>query len=235
MEDGSITSLTRFVLTNAIYFKSDWLNQFDKTASAPDDFYVSQNKKVRPIMMRLKGKMPYYQDSKNQVLEMPYKADNLSMVVMMPRNFKSIETLERDFSHALLTDYLGKLKKETVTVSMPKFTIESDIHLKDYLSLMGIKNMFDPFSADLSGATGYKGLFVTHAIHKAYIEVNEEGAEAAAASGISAGFRSLRFDEYYFTANHPFMFAIIHRPSSAILFHGEIVDPTQRVTSSHSK
>ena len=235
MEGGSITSLTRFVLTNAIYFKSDWLNQFDKSASAPDDFYVSQSKKVQPIMMRLKGKMPYYQDSKNKVLEMPYKADNLSMIVMMPRNFKSIETLERDFSHSLLTDYLGKLKKETVTVIMPKFTIESDIHLKDYLSLMGIKNMFDPFSADLSGATGYKGLFVTHAIHKAYIEVNEEGAEAAAATGISAGFRSLRFDEYFFTANRPFMFAIIHRPSSAILFHGEIVDPTQRVTSSRSK
>ena len=235
MESGSVSSLTRLVLTNAIYFKSNWKFKFDEAYTFTDKFYVSKGKTVKADFMTITSKMMYIQDADNMVLEIPYNANNLSMVVILPRDRYGISKLEKTFTDSLVRKYLKNMKKEKVNLLLPKFKLDSDILLKDYLSLMGVMDLFDPSSADLSGITGYKGLYVSHAIHKAYIEVNEQGSEAAAATGIGASFRSIDPDLYLFYADHPFMFTIIHRPTVTMLFNGELVNPTVQKTSSHIK
>ena len=232
MEPKSVNSLTRLVITNAVYFKSNWKYKFDEAYSFKDSFYVSKEKTVKAEFMTMKGKMMFTQDADNMALEIPYHAANLSMIVILPRKLYGIGKLERTFTDALVRKYLKGMKKEKVNLLLPKFKVESDIKLKDFLSLMGVMDLFDPISADLSGITGYKGLHVTHAIHKAFIEVNEQGSEAAAATGIGASFRSFDPELYMFFADHPFMFTIIHRPTITMLFNGEIVDPTVKKTSS---
>ena len=235
LERGSVTPMTRLVLTNAIYFKSNWKYRFDQLQTAKKRFTVSRGKVVDVDMMRAETKLMYTEDTENKVVELPYNDANISMVVILPRDKYGIKKLESSFTDKMLKRYLAKLNNKTVTLWLPKFKIESDIHLKDYLSLMGARDMFDPNDADLRGIVGFKGFFVTHAIHKALVEVNEEGTEAAAATGITAGFRSFNPDEASFIANHPFIFTIIHRPSATILFHGEIVDPTVRETTTNLK
>lgn len=235
MEPGSISGLTRLVITNAVYFKSNWKYKFDAEYTFRDNFFVSKEKTVKVDYMTMKSKMMFTQDAENMVLELPYAAPNLSMIIFLPRELDGIGKLEHSFTDKLLRSYLGKLKEEKINLYLPRFKLDSDTHLKDYLSLMGVTDLFDPIAADLSGITGYKGLFVTHAIHKAYIEVNEQGTEAAAASGIGASTRSFDPDVYLFSADRPFLFSIIHRPTLTMLFNGEIIDPTMEKTSRHHR
>ena len=235
LEPGTVSSLTRLVITNAIYFQSNWKYRFDKSLSYRDNFYVSDEKTVQADFMAMKTKVMLSQDADNMAIELPYSAPNLSMIVILPKSRLGISSLERKFSDNLLRKYLNSMKREKVHVYLPKFTLESELQLKDFLSLMGVRDVFDPANADLSGITGYKGLYVSHAIHKAYVEVNEEGTEAAAATGIGASFRSIETDVYDFNADHPFMFTIIHRPTVTMLFNGEVVDPTVQKTSSRLK
>ena len=231
MEAGSVTGLTRLVLTNAIYFKGNWKYKFDKAFTFKDDFYVSPKKTVKVDYMTIRRKMMFTQDDDNMVLEIPFAAPNLSMIVLLPRDRYGIGNLEHTFSDSVLRSYFRSLKEEKVSLYFPKFTLDSDVKLKDFLTQMGVTHLFDPSTADLSGVTGYAGLYVTHAIHKAHIVVNEDGSEAAAATGIGASFRSIDPDLYILSADHPFLFAIIHRPTVTILFNGEVVDPTMKMPS----
>lgn len=234
LEPGTVRSTTRLVLTNAVYFKRNWKYQFDKAATTSLPFHVSKDNSVQANMMKMTSEIGYTQDASNQVLELPYTTDSISMVVILPKDIEGITKLEKSLDDAMLRQYLQSLRKKKVEISMPKFKLSSDMHLKDYLSLMGVRDIFDPFLADLSGMTGYKGLFITHAIHQGFVDVSEEGTEAAAATGVTAGFRSLVPNIFRFNANHPFMFAIIHKPTNGVLFLGKIVDPTNEKSSPHS-
>ena len=235
MESGSINSFTRLVITNAIYFKSNWKYKFDKAYTFSDNFYVSKEKAVKAKFMTLKAKLMLAQDADNLVVEIPYHAPNLSMIVILPRERFGIRKLELAFTDTMLRKYLADMKQEKVNLFLPKFKLDSDIKLKDFLRTMGVVDLFDPYNADLSGIAGYLGLYVSHAVHDAFIEVNEEGSEAAAATGISASFRSIDPELYMLFADHPFMFVIVHRPSATMLFNGEVVDPTVKKSSSHLK
>lgn len=230
---GSVNALTRFVLTNAIYFKGKWKYQFDKKNTAPLSFSTLQN--GRYVVKRVDAmyrKANVYADgfipsSRYQTMELPYTDESLTMLIVLPStpdNFKRFEQTPEPV--AFLEEMLRKLYRYPSTeldVYLPKFKVTSDLDLKEYLTKMGMKGVFDSSNADLSGITGFKGMYVSKAVHKAFINVDEEGTEAAAATGIGISRTSLSFQ---FIVNRPFFYFIRHVPTGTILFMGKVVDPT---------
>ncbi len=151
LEPGTVRSTTRLVLTNAVYFKRNWKYQFDKSKSAVEKFHVSQDSVVDAKMMKMTSVVGYTADDNNLVIELPYTTDAISMVIILPQEKYGIKRLEASFSDAMLRTYIRSLRKTKVDITLPKFKIKSDIHLKDYLSVMGVRDLFDPFQSDLSG------------------------------------------------------------------------------------
>merc|ERR1719309_1132971 len=178
-------------------------------------------------MMFLKEKLPfnYIPEEGIQIVELPYKGEELSMVILLPEDndggSEPLTKLVENLTPEKLAEWTNKDTMDTMTdilVHLPKFTLEEDYELKDYLAKMGMPDLFSPATADLSGMTGEGGLFLSAVAHKAFVEVNEEGTEAAAAT---AGIAVLcMFREEHFTADHPFLFFIRHNKTKSILFLG---------------
>lgn len=220
-----IDSYTRIVIANAIYFKGKWLNSFKESNTEEKDFTNDFGKVSKIKMMQLfEEKFRYYDDNYLQAIELPYKGDNLSMLVVLPR--KDLNSMN-NFNNSDFNNVLNGLSQETVDLYLPKFKLEVTYNnLKDQLNSLGLKEVFTD-SADLSGFTGERNLYVSDVIHKAFVEVNEEGTEAAAATVIGVKMTSIEMPEEpkVFNANHPFMFYIIDNKTRTILFFGSIVDP----------
>ncbi len=230
LPSGSLKPSNRLVLTNAIYFKGDWQTQFDKTETKDEVFHLSpsQTKKV-PLMHRA-GSFNYFDGGTFQVLEIPYKSDELSMVIFLPKDPGGLPALEQSLTSTNLQQWLGQLSSvPKVIVTMPKFKTTRQFELGDTLAAMGMSQAFDG-SADFSGMTGKKDLVISAVIHKAYIDVNEEGTEAAAATGVTMrtmAVRALNPPTPVFRADHPFVFLIREHRSNSILFMGRTADPTE--------
>eukprot|EP00794_Sanderia_malayensis_P011124 gene11124-12295_t len=234
MPSGSITSMSRFVITNAIYFKGKWSKPFEKKFTRDSSFNaVSKSGDLKakqvPTMFRngqffTSGLIP---TAPYQLLELPYMGDELSMMIILPRDanqMKTIEKTERAYDEFnLMLQELYEFPKARLDVFLPKFKATSSLNLKDQLTKMGMRDVFNPSKADLSGITGYRGMYVSAAVHKAFISVDEEGTEAAAATGINIALSSLPFQ---FKVDKPFLYIIRHRKTGTILFMGRIVDPT---------
>ncbi|MFN4197138.1 MAG: serpin family protein [Caldimicrobium sp.] len=217
------------VLTNAIYFKGNWQVKFDKSATKEEDFNITPKEKIKVQMMRITGKNPpkfnYAETEDLQVLEMPYEGDELSMLILLPK--KSINDVEETITYQKIKELKGKLEKVPVEVYIPKFKFESGVILNELLENMGMSTAFIDLLADFSGINGYKDLYIDKAIHKAFIDVNEEGTEAAAATAIIMGRKSLSFTKpVIFRADRPFMFIIQHNKTGAILFIGRVYKPS---------
>jgi serpin B len=222
---GTIDESTRLVLTNAIYFKGQWVTQFDRRQTRNEAFHVSPDRSVNVPMMRLTGEgveFKYAQDEDVQVLEMPYKGEKLSMLVLLPRSgglaaFENALTLEK------LEGWRAGLRKRRVDVFMPKFTFETKYVMNEVLQKMGMPTAFSG-GADFSGMTGKRDLAIQHVIHQAFVDVNEEGTEAAAATGVSVGVTSVP-QVPVFRADRPFLFAIQDTGRGNLLFLGRVVNP----------
>ena len=183
LPSGALKPTTRLVLTNAIYFKGDWQTQFDKAQTKDEDFHLSpaQTKKV-PLMHR-EGGFNYFNGGTFQVLEIPYKSNELSMVIFLPKDPGGLAALEQSLTSSNTQQWLGQLSPvPKVIVTIPKFKTTQQFELAGTLAAMGMPQAFTA-SADFSGMTGKKDLAISAVIHKAYIDVNEEGTEAAAATG----------------------------------------------------
>ena len=223
---GIIDALTRLVLTNAIYFKGEWVRQFNEKDTAEEDFKNNEGNNVKVQMMRRTdedAKFNYADYEDLQIIELPYSGNEISMLIILPKEDK-LDNLEETFSLENLESWKKDLKEQRVKLYLPKFKLETEYEMMDTFIEMGMEI---PFSggADFSGMTGYQGLFIKYIIHKAFIEVNEEGTEAAAATAV---VMSLGVDHTpIFRANHPFMFIIQNRNSGNILFMGRVVDPTE--------
>ncbi len=214
-----INPLTRLVLTNAIYFKGDWLFQFDKRKTQEADFKVSQDKVVKVQMMGLSDKEFNYADMGDlQAVELPYSGKELSMLVLLPDDINSFN---------LSPEYLKMLKnnmyKTEISVFLPRFKLETKYFLKDKLMELGMPTAFS-MDADFSGMTGTDDLFISSVIHQAFVEVNEEGTEAAAATAVIMELKAAM--PTMFRADHPFIF-LIQDKNGNILFMGRVVDPTK--------
>ena len=222
LPDGSIDSMTRLVITNAIYFKGAWAEQFDPAGTAEEEFRVAPNETVTVPMMRGGAVYPYAETEVLQVLEMPYAHGNeteLAMLVLLPKK-DNLTAAEESLDAKGLAGLRESLVPQNIRVFFPKFTLETGYLLPGVLAAMGMPTAFTD-AADLSGMDGTQDLLVTGVFHKAFIDVNEEGTEAAAATGIIAG----RGITPSFRADHPFAFLIVEKDSGTILFMGRVVNP----------
>ena len=225
--EGSIHKDIRLVLTNAIYFKAEWLKQFDADKTRDKNFRVNPDKSIKvPMMQRTDRKsiFNYTQNEDLQILEMPYAGEDLSMLILLPLN-DDIETLENSFTIEKLTEWKKSLRKRKVNIYIPKFKFETKYFMKYTLSNLGMPTAFTN-SADFSGMTGTKDLKIDKVIHQAFIEVNEEGTEAAAATGIVMMQKSMPPPTPIFKADHPFIFIIQQKETGNILFMGRVNNPT---------
>lgn len=165
----------------------------------------------------------HFVDKENncKVIELPYSGEGVAMLIVLPNEIHGVSHLEQVISTEIMSQWIMSLKNTTVKVSIPKFILSQHFELKEVLSKLGIIDLFEPGIADLSGISSVESLYVSHVIHKAHVVVNERGAEAAAASGVVMQKRSLDMPPEFY-ANHPFLFIIYHKTSSAILFMGRV-------------
>ncbi|HKI33811.1 MAG TPA: serpin family protein [Gemmataceae bacterium] len=215
---------TRLVLTNAIYFKGDWNSPFKKDLTRDESFDVGDGK-IKAPMMHQTAQLKYLDAGTLQVLEMPYAGKELSMVVLLPKKVAGLGDLEKSLTAEKLAGWLGKVREAAIIVSLPKFKTTSEFELKDQLSALGMKKAFGP-GADFSGISSTE-LQITAVVHKAFIDVNEEGTEAAAATGVAVGDKGGPPSLQEFRADHPFLFLIRDTRTDNVLFLGRIVNPTK--------
>ncbi|XP_070553952.1 leukocyte elastase inhibitor-like isoform X2 [Ptychodera flava] len=218
---GTLDPLSTLVLVNAIYFKGDWASKFRVEATKNGDFFISKDNKVTVPMMMQKAKFNFGFDSDLdcQLLELPYVGGHLSMVLILPTKVDGLPKLESRLNTDLLDSWPKVMGNTTVVVTIPKFKLEQTFSLNDQLTALGMSDLFSAGRADLSGVAGNNELYVSKVIHKAFVEVNEEGTEAAAATAVVMRKRSIEMPAR-FTADHPFLFIIRDNRSNAILFMG---------------
>nr|ATU82942.1 secreted Serpin protein [Pristhesancus plagipennis] len=221
---GVVDAFTRMVLVNAIHFKANWLKQFKPELTHDQDFHVSTTEKVKVKMMEMKSDFPfrYHRELDAKILELPYSGNEFKMVIILPNKIDGLNEVENKLATINLNEVLSGLHSVTVNVKIPKFKLESTIELKDILIKMGIKDIFDEGAADLSGISDER-MYASKVIQKAFIEVNEEGTEAAAATamvnGLTASLGSHQPRPITFIADHPFLFLL--KKQNNILFLGK--------------
>ncbi len=224
---NSITPDTRVIITNAIYFNGKWVYEFDKRITAKKPFYPAKGEEIPVDMMYMFKSFNYGENSKAKIIELPYKGNDLSMYIVLPKD-NDIKDFETDFT---VNDY-NKLKNdmeftEEVQTSIPKFKFETKTDLSSSLVEMGVVDAFNPNRANFSGISDGP-LFVSSVIHQAFIDVQEEGTEAAAATEVElecGGTISWDSKPEEFKADHPFMFFIEDKRTDCILFMGKVEYP----------
>jgi serpin B len=227
IKPGILNDLTRLVLTNAIYFKGKWMSQFIKERNSQQEFKLLSGKKVEIPMMNQTKEFGYFENDGLQVLEMPYEGDKLAMVILLPKETNSINNLENSLSPENVKGWLSRLQKQEVIVFMPKFKMTSEFELNKTLEILGMTDAFSK-KADFSGMTPDPvGLYISKVIHKAFVDVNEEGTEAAAATAVVMTFGGMPKPKPkpVFRADRPFVFVIRDMKSGSILFMGRVMDP----------
>lgn len=230
--EGIINPLTRLVITNAGYFKGSWETQFDADQTAGADFRVSPEKIVKIRMMQRIGEgseYGYAETDDLQVLRLPYahsSGDELSLLVILPKR-DNLTAAEQALNKGSFTALTETLESQRVDVYLPKFSMETQYRLPDTLSAMGMPTAFTK-SADLSGMDGTKNLFIRDVIHKAFVDVSEEGTEAAAATAVVVQLKAVANGNPVpvFRADHPFLFLIQDDENGTILFMGRVVNPS---------
>ncbi|XP_013790199.1 leukocyte elastase inhibitor-like [Limulus polyphemus] len=226
--EGLITSLTRMVLTSAIYFKKKWAQEFAKEATHRKLFYISEDETVNVHMMYQKHSFRYgvSEELSCSALELPYENGFVSMVILLPHAIEGLGVLEKSLSINAIKELIKNMVKGNVHVWLPKFRLEEKLSMKKQLTRIGIEDMFQDEKADLSGITGQQDLFVGAVVHKSFVDVSEEGTEAAAATGIVLQKRSLPIREVAeFKADHPFLFLILENKYKSVLFMGAFKNP----------
>lgn len=229
---GIINSLTRLVLVNAIYFKGNWANQFLKDRTMERPFKISKNetKMVQMMYKKAKFNMTYIPDHCTKILEVPYVDHELSMIILLPDEIEDtstgLEKLEREMTYEKLMDWINPemMDLTEVELSLPKFKLEEKYNLKPVLRSLGMTEAFDEGKADFSGMSSNRDLFLSEVVHKSFVEVNEEGTEAAAATAAIMMLRCAMITPR-FIADHPFLFFIRHNLTGSILFYGRFCFP----------
>jgi serpin B len=224
---GTVTRDTRLVLTNAIYFKGDWQDPFKKEATKDLPFTPADGKTVdAPLMFRMGG-YNYAETDAFQVLDLPYTGRRISMTVILPRTADGLPAVEKELTGDKLAATLKTLRFEKqVHVHLPRFKTEKSFTLNEPLKALGMRAAFA--GADFSGMhTGKEQLDITAVVHKAFVDVNEEGTEAAAATGAVVGVTSAAPPPKpkYFKADHPFLFLIRDHKTGSVLFLGRVENP----------
>ena len=228
--DDAVDVLTAMVINNAIYFNGTWVTQFPVEDTEESDFYKSGAESVSADFMNVEAEFDYASTDDVQVLRMPYKGDRLSMLVVLPHDVDGIGQLEKSLSAGQMERWMAGLESQEVTVSVPKFEFKTRYDLKEPLMSMGMTDVFVPSASDLSGVANLaeigENLYVSKATQDAYVNVNEEGTEAAAVTTVTVTIESFQPPPPSFIADHPFIFTIYDEESGMILFMGRVSDPS---------
>ncbi len=224
IDQSALSELTRLVLTNAIYFKGLWANQFDPDNTNKEDFRITPDETVEVDMMHLTDiKFNYTKTDDLQILKLPYKGNDLSMIIILPKE-NNISVVESQLNQLNLTKWINDLNEIEININIPKFKFETEYTLNDVLEDMGMKDAFIPGIADFSGMDNTTDLYISNVLHKAFVEVNEEGTEAAAATAVIVATKAITD---IFNADHPFVFLIRQEETGAIIFMGKIMNPEE--------
>lgn len=227
LSSGSVNVDTRLVITNAIYFKGDWLYQFKKKNTKDKKFYLADGEKIKVPFMHYRGALSYWYQTDYQLIKLPYKGSKQSMVVALPNEGVSVTDVEKQVKSSSFS-HLSESYKPQVELALPKFNMTQPLALGITLQQMGMPTAFSN-RADFSQMTGTtNNLAISDVFHKAFIQVDEEGTEAAAATAVVVVLTSTNAPEpkpIQFTVNRPFLFYIIDDETQSILFMGRIMKP----------
>lgn len=223
---GSITDHTRLVLANAIYFKATWQHTFEPTATQPANFTLLDGSTVSvPMMNATEAQgLDYVKGSNYQAVSLPYLGDKQSMLIILPDS-GAFADIQASLTADSLKQLQSSLEVKQVQLSMPKFTFSTDTPLADTLSSLGMTDAFLPDKADFSGMDGTHDLFISAVLHKAFIAVDEQGTEAAAATGVVVGTMAMPVTDVQLTIDHPYLFFIRDNATGTILFMGQVLNP----------
>jgi len=216
--------LTRLVLTNAIYFNAAWANTFEEAATQEAPFARLDGSEVTVPLMRQTESFGYAEGDGYQAVELPYDGREMSMVILLPDR-ERFETFENALDGQEVQRIIEDLTYRQVALSMPRFEFDSAFSLNEALRELGMPDAFSA-AADFSGMTGGKDLFISDVLHKAFVSVDEEGTEAAAATAVIMAESAMPTEPVEFTADHPFVFLIRDVKTGAVLFVGRVVDPS---------
>ncbi|XP_055962957.1 serpin B11 [Sorex fumeus] len=225
---GTIDPASILILVNAIYFKGQWEHQFQKRETVKRPFHLPGGKSVIVEMMYQIGtfKFAFIKEPEMRVLELPYVNSRLSMIILLPTGATNLEEIEKQLNLKTFHQWThaSDMMEREVEVHIPRFKLEIKYELNSLLKSLGMKDIFNQMKANLSGISPVKGLFLSKVIHKSYVDVNEEGTEAAAANGLNVVVKRLPL-RVQFMANHPFLFFIRHIHTNTILFCGKLASP----------
>lgn len=223
IKKGIISSITRLVLTNAIYFNAAWQYPFNEDNSYDSLFHLLNGDDIGVPMMQQTEEFGYTEGNGYQAVELLYDGGELSMVIMLPQPGK-FDEFESSLDAQLLAEIISNIEIANVTLAMPKFEYESEFSLKDALEVMGMTDAFSD-NADFSGMTGNLDLFIKDVVHKAFVSVDEAGTEAAAASAVIMDLKAAPGEPVEVTVDRPFIFLIRDIQTGTILFIGRVVNP----------
>jgi serpin B len=217
-----ISELVMMYLINAVYFKGSWTEKFDASKTRDDTFISIDGSRKNIRMMNRSGSIRYHQGQLVEIADLPYGWDRYSMAVLLPRDGVTLAELREALLSEQWVSWLAALKETEMDLQLPRFTLEYEVGLNQMLESMGMELAFDPDLADFSGINRNRELYITNVKHKTYVEVNEEGTEAAAATSVEMGTTSL---PPTMRVDHPFVFVIHERNTGAILFIGQVTNP----------
>jgi len=225
---GAISDDTRMVLTNAVYFKADWSRKFKAEDTHDGDFHADgKTDVVQAKLMNLNARFDYMETPAFQAVRMPYVNDAVSMIVILPKANDGLPAVEKTLDAQSLDKIIADFRNNQVNITLPKFKADQTLPLNKTLADLGIKTAFT-HAADFSGMTGSPDLFLSSAIHKAFIAVDEDGTEAAAATGMMMNTMAIMVppQAINFTADHPFVYMLTDSKTGVILFIGRVENPT---------
>jgi serine protease inhibitor len=223
IQPGVVNADSRLVLANAIYFKAAWLRPFHVKRTSSEKFFVAADRSVPVPTMHESLRARFFKGESFSVLELPYEERQLSMVVFLPQRLDGLADFEKEFSAANLRTWLAKLSDSQVEVSLPKFKLSAEFQLNNTLMALGMRNAFTA-NADFSGMSSHAKLAISAVIHKAFIDVDEAGTEAAAATAAGIALTSVP-QAATFRADHPFVYLIKDNRTGSVLFLGRLVNP----------
>jgi serpin B len=228
LPDGSLNADTRMVLVNAIYFKADWSSKFDANSTHDADFHLLDGSTVTtPTMNDHRFGIPYMQGNGYQAIQLTYAGETAAMDIVLPDegNFAAFES---SFNKDVYDEIISGMQPSTaISISLPKFEFTKDFSLSDALKNMGMADAFDRGAADFSGMTGKRDLFISDVIHKAFVAVDEEGTEAAAATAVIMETTGAMMPDASFVADRPFIFIIRDTVNGQVLFIGRVLNPAE--------
>lgn len=220
-----ITNLTRFVITNAVYFKGTWKKPFKKERTREMPFFCLGKTEKKIPFMNKSERVPYCEDDTLQMISLPYLGNTVSMNIILPKDRDGIMALEQKMNGEEFLRLKKSAAPRSVKIFVPRFKIEKSYSLKEYLETLGMRNAFTD-QADFSGIDGTKNFLISAVIHKSFLDVNEEGTEASAATAVMMEVTAMPpQDEPTFKADHPFLLLIVHEASKTILFMGRYAEP----------